>query len=99
MKIKSPWNFKDLFLSHYEFSAWAQKAIGKKSTKESLQSFNLDSYLQLFHCFDTYCYLVADSASMRFIKTGGAVEQLTGYTEEDVLGKGYSVMLKVSKCS
>ena len=32
---------------------------------------------------------------MRFIKAGGALEQLTGYTEQDFLGKSYSVMLKV----
>lgn len=86
---------KELFSSHYEFSRWAQKAVGKKTTIESISSFELDKYLQVFHCFDVYCYLIADSTSMRFIKTGGAIEQLTGYTNEDILGRSYSFMLKV----
>lgn len=97
MKINNPQYFKDLVFSHNEFSRWAQKAIGKKSTRDCLQGFNLDSYLQLFHCFDSYCYLIADSTTMKFVKLGGAVTQLTGYAEEDVLGKSYSFMLKVHR--
>lgn len=87
--------FKELLVSHYEFSAWAQRAIGKKSTSEKLSAFNLDTYLQVFHSFDVYCYLIADSTRMRFVKAGGALEQLTGYTEAEVVGKSYSIMLKV----
>lgn len=91
----NPKKFKELVNSHYEFSRWAQKALGKKSTRENLSIFDLDKYLQLFHCFDVYCYLIADSTTMRFIKTGGALEQLTGYTDQEVLNKSYSFMLKV----
>lgn len=90
-------HFKELIISNYEFSTWAQKAMGKRTTKESIQSFDLDKYLQLFHCFDCYCYSVTDSTTMRFIKVGGACEQLTGYTEEDIIGKSYSFMLKVHR--
>lgn len=99
MKTRNLKHFKDLVLSHYEFSTWAQKAIGKKTTRESLQSFSLDNYLQMFHCFDTYCYIIADSTSLKFVKLGGAIEQLTGYKEEEVLGKSYSFMLKVHRLS
>ena len=90
-------NFKDLISSHNEFSSWAQKANGKKSTIESIQAFNIDKYLQTFHCFDTYCYIIADSTTLRYVKIGGAVEQLTGYTVEEFMGKSYSTMLKVHR--
>lgn len=97
MNKKNLKHFKELIISNYEFSTWAQKAMGKRTTNESMQSFNLDNYLKLFHCFDCYCYVVTDSTTMRLIKVGGAYEQLTGYREEDFLGKSYNFLLKVHR--
>jgi len=95
MKLINRKYFKELVQNYNEFGRWAQKATGRKTTIEKLKNFDLDKYLQLFHCFDTYCYIVADSTSMKFVKVGGAVEQLTGYTEEDALDKSYHITIRL----
>lgn len=96
MKINAK-HFKELVKRHNEFSFWAQKAIGKKSTIESIQEFDIDNYLQVFHCFDSYCYVITNSTTMRNIKIGGAFEQLTGYNDKEFIGKSYMSILKLHR--
>lgn len=89
--------FKTLVKTFQDFGPIAQLAKGERSSLLVQQQFDIDDYLKKFHVFDSYCYLIADTSSMKFVKVGGGVEQLSGYREKDLLGKGYSIILKMHR--
>jgi DNA-binding CsgD family transcriptional regulator len=86
--------FKELHKTYQQFSSFAQRALGKKSTIHSKENFQLDEYLKIYHSIDTYCYVIADSVNMEIIKAGGSFYKMLGYQPEEVVGKRYSFILK-----
>lgn len=87
--------FRKLISSLQEFGHLSQRALGKSDTLEKKKEFNLNEYLRVFHSFDRYFYSVADISSLKVIEAGGPIEQCIGYSREDVINKGYRLMLKV----
>ncbi len=93
----NPKQFKELIVSFQEFCRMTQRALGKKSSMVNKHNFDIGQYLQTFHAFDQYCYYMADINRMQIIDIGGAAEQMTGYTKEEFLNKGYMVSLKTHR--
>ncbi len=87
--------FRKLVSSFQEFGNLSQRALGRADTLNKKNEFDLNEYLRVFHTFDSYFYSLADISSLKVIDAGGPVEQCTGYTREDVINKGYRLMLKV----
>jgi DNA-binding CsgD family transcriptional regulator len=88
---------KQIVASYQDFSKIAQQSLGSKGIIEKKNNFNISSYLQQFHSFDTYCYFIADTSRLKIIEVGGAVEQLSGYEPSYFEGKSYQIMLKLYK--
>lgn len=87
--------FRKLVSSFQEMGSLSQRALGKADTIDKKKEFNLNEYLRVFHTFERYFYSLADVSSLKVIDAGGPVEQCTGYTREEVIRKGYRLMLKV----
>lgn len=87
--------FRKLVSSFQEMGNLSQRALGKADTVNKKKEFNLNEYLRVFHTFERYFYSLADVSSLKVIDAGGLVEQCTGYTREEVIRKGYRLMLKV----
>lgn len=88
--------FKELVSVFQEFSKLSQKANGYavSQTDKQLQ-LALEKNLAIYSAFDQYCYLVADTTKLKFVKIGGAFKQMTGYDANDFEGKSYHVLLKI----
>lgn len=86
--------FKKLISSFQEMGNLSQRALGKADTIDKKNDFNLNEYLRVFHAFDRYFYSLADVSLLKIIDAGGPIEQCTGYTREEVIYKGYHLMLK-----
>jgi DNA-binding CsgD family transcriptional regulator len=87
--------FGKLVSSLQEFGSFSQRALGKPDTAIKKKEFNLNEHLRFFHAFDRYFYSVADISSLKVVDAGGPIEQCVGYTREEVIRKGYRLMLKV----
>lgn len=87
--------FRKLVSSFQEMGSLSQRALGKADTVDKKKEFNLNEYLRIFHTFDRYFYSLADVSSLKVIDAGGPIEYCTGYTREEVINKGYRLMLKI----
>ncbi|MGY5254290.1 hypothetical protein [Sphingobacterium spiritivorum] len=87
--------FKKISQSFQEFSQYSQKGHARSDISLKKREFNLENYLRVFHTFDTYFYSLADVTTLSIIDAGGPIEYFTGYTKEEVLRKGYGLMLKI----
>lgn len=94
MKLDS-FLFRKISQSFQEFSKYSQKSVGKAEAMQRKKDFDLNNYLRVFHAFDTYFYSLADISTLSIVDAGGPIEQFTGYTKEEVIRRGYSLMLSI----
>ena len=87
--------FRKISQSFQEFSAYSQRSRGDADVALRKKEFDLNNYLRVFHAFDTYFYSLADVTKLSIIDAGGPIEHFTGYTKEDVIRKGYGMMLYI----
>ncbi len=87
--------FRKISESFQEFSRYSQRSLGNSDTLNRKKDFDLNHYLRVFHAFDTYFYSLADISTLSIIDAGGPIEQFTGYTKEEVIKKGYRLMLEI----
>lgn len=87
--------YKELLSYWHQFTSFTGKVIGKKSTLLVKNTFELEEHLKLYHCIDNFFYVLADSVNHTFIQVGGGIESMTGYKNEDLIGKGYQISLKI----
>ncbi|QBR13353.1 helix-turn-helix domain-containing protein [Sphingobacterium sp. CZ-2] len=87
--------FRKISQSFQEFSLYSQKSLGKAEALQRKKEFDLNNYLRVFHAFDTYFYSLADISTLTVIDAGGPIEQFTGYTKEEVIKRGYTLMLSI----
>lgn len=87
--------FRKISQSFQEFSQYSQRSLGDADVAQRKKEFDLNNYLRVFHAFDTYFYSLADITTLSIVDAGGPIEHFTGYTKEEVIQKGYGIMLYI----
>ncbi|GLU56128.1 LuxR C-terminal-related transcriptional regulator [Dyadobacter frigoris] len=54
-----------------------------------LNQFSFGEVIEKIYAVGPYCWFISDMRKAVFVKTGGALKQMTGYGEDEMLGKSF----------